>query len=79
MNKLLITHGATLTGDEWIRFDIRSEDLSQNRWASIKVEKSDEMIPFQCFEAEKDMLIGNLCAVIDLLKDYLEQIQKEEK
>ena len=78
MTKLLITRGADMAPmQEYIRFDIRSNNVDENKWAALKVRASDEMIPFQCFEVEKDMLIEQLCSVIDLLKEYLGRVQKE--
>ena len=79
MNKLLITRGADFCEyQEWIRFDIRSNNLNSNQWAALKVIASTEMTPYQSFEVSKDTSIEGLCSVIDLLNEYIRRIQKDE-
>ena len=87
MTKLLITRGAEFTGQEWIRFDIRSDGINKtaeqvcsiNRWAALLVDSSDEMIPCESFEVRKEMTITNIGNVIDLLNSYLGIIQRERE
>ena len=79
MNKLLITRGAELEGQEYIRFDIRSENLEDNRWACLKVKQSKEMTPYQSFEIEEEMIISSIGNVVDLLNAYLYEYQRDRK
>ena len=79
MNKLIITHGSDfIPNQQWIRFDIRSDETSQNRWAALTVNNDNDMIPYQSFAADKEMEISRIGAVIDLLNSYLAIIQREK-
>lgn len=78
MNKLVISRHLEIRDyQEIIRFDIRSNIEQENKWACLKVKRSNEMVPYDTIEVEKEGIMNDVSTLIDLLKDYLYQIQRD--
>ncbi len=66
-----------ILGNMDILFEIKSESNEKLEAVLLRVLPNNFNRPYQSFEVVKEMQIGNIGSVIDLLNKYLSIIQKE--
>lgn len=73
MKKLIVSIGAEfVTEQHWLRFDSRTNDISEDRWICLRMNKSKENAPYQCYEIKERK--EDLIQLINFLQNHLDEL-----